>query len=57
MGVGGGGGGVQVYGICSCRLVYKEVVKTLSNYKNLTSGDLRIVLVVIRLGVTGLKKG
>ena len=55
--MGVGGGGVRVYGIRSRRLVYKEVVKTLSDYKNLASGDLRIVLVVIRLGVTGLKKG
>ena len=29
----GGVGGLQVYGIGSCRLVYKEVVKVLSDYK------------------------
>ena len=38
--------------------VYKEVVGALSNcnVRNLTSGDLVILLVVIRPGVTGLKK-
>ena len=38
------------------RLVYKEVVEAQSAIKNLTSGDLGISLVVLRLGVTGLKK-
>ena len=28
-----GMGGLQVYGICSCRLVYKEVIEVRSNYK------------------------
>ena len=46
---------LQVHGIRSRRLVYKEVVENRLNY-NLTSGDLEIPLVVIRLGVTGLKK-
>ena len=43
-----GAGGIQLYGIRDRRLVYKEVVQALSN--------LGILLVVIRLGVTGLKK-
>ena len=42
--------------ICVGRLVYKEVVEALSNTKNLSSGDLGILLVLIRLRVTGLKK-
>ena len=42
--------------ICVGRLVYKEVVEALSNTKNPSSGDLGILLVVIRLRVTGLKK-
>ena len=46
---------LQVYGICSCRQVYSEIVKAQSNYKNLTYCDLEISLVVIRMGVTGLK--
>ena len=46
---------LQVYGICSCRQVYSEIAKAQSNYKNLTYGDLEISLVVIRMGVTGLK--
>ena len=48
-----------MHGICSNRLVYKEVLEAGSNYqtiRNLTSGDLGIPLVAIRLGVTGLKK-
>ena len=48
-----------MHGICSHRLVYKEVLEARSNYqtvRNLTSGDLGIPLVEIRLGVTGLKK-
>ena len=36
--------------------MYKEVVEALSNTKNPSSGDLGILLVVIRLRVTGLKK-
>ena len=46
---------LQVHGICSCRQVYSEIVKAQSNYKNLTYCDLEISLVVIRMGVTGLK--
>ena len=49
-------GGLQVHRTRSRRLVYKEVVKTRLNTKNLTSGLLGIPLAVIRLGVTGLKK-
>ena len=48
-----------MHGICSHRLVYKEVLEARSNnqtVRNLTSGDLGILLVEIRLGVTGLKK-
>ena len=33
-----------------------QVVEALSNYKNVNCGDLEVLLVVIRLGVTGLKK-
>ena len=43
-------------GIRSCRLMYKEVVELLSDHESLTSGDLRILLVVIQLEATGLKK-
>ena len=45
-----------MHGIHSRRLVYKEVVEALSNYRDLTPGDLEIPLVVIRLGVTRLKR-
>ena len=45
-----GVGRLRVHGICSLILVYKDVV-----VRTLTSGDLVIPLVVIRLGVTGLK--
>ena len=38
------------------RLVSKEVIEAQSAIRNLTSGDLGISLVVVRLGVTGLKK-
>ena len=37
-------------------LVYREVFETLRNYKKINSGDLEILLVVIQLGVAGLKK-
>ena len=43
-----------VYGVCSCRLVYREIVKVGWHY--LTCGDLEILLVMIRLLVTRLKK-
>ena len=50
-------GGMEVHGIRGCRLVYKEVVEALKlQLKKLTSGDMRISLVVMRLGVSGLKK-
>ena len=45
-----GVGRLRVHGICSLILVYKDVV-----VRTLTCGDLVIPLVVIRLGVTGLK--
>ena len=45
-----------MHGIGRCRLVYKEVVGVDQTKRNLTSGDLRIPVVVIQLGVTGLKK-
>ena len=51
--MGGGWGGLQVHGICSCRLMWLTLDQTM---RNLTSGDLRILLVVIQLRVTGLKK-
>ena len=44
-------GGLQVYGIRSCRL--KEVVELYQTIRNLTSG---ILLVVFQLRVTGFKK-
>ena len=48
-----GVGGLQVHGICGCRMVHKEVVETLYTMRNLTSGDMGIPLVVIGLGVNG----
>ena len=42
--------------IGSLRLVYNEVVEVGLNYRNLTSSDLGIALVVIQVGVTGMKK-
>ena len=54
--MGGGGergGGLQVHGIRSCRLMWLRLDQTM---RNLTSGDLGILLVVIQLRVTGLKK-
>ena len=45
-----GVGRLRVHGIFSLILVYKDVV-----VRTLTCGDLVIPLVVIRLGVTGLK--
>ena len=45
-----------MHGTGRCRLVYKEVVEVDQTKRNLTSGDLRIPVVVIQLGVTGLKK-
>ena len=49
-------GRVQMHGIGSRKLVYKEVVEVQSNSKNFTSGDLGILFVLIQLGVTGLKQ-
>ena len=55
---GCGWGGLQVYGICSRRLVYSETVEAQSNYNKpyLWCGDLEISIVMIRLRVNGLKK-
>ena len=50
---GWGGGGLQVHEIRSCRLMWLRLDQTM---RNLTSGDLGILLVVIQLRVTGLKK-
>ena len=50
---GGGRGGPQVHGIRSCRLMWLKLDQTM---RNLTSGDLGILLVVIQLRVTGLKQ-
>ena len=47
------GGVLQVHGIRSCRLMWLRLDQTM---RNLTSGDLGILLVVIQLRVTGLKK-
>ena len=46
---------LQAHGICSCRLVYKEVVVA-QTIRKLTCGDSEILLVVNRLGVDRLKK-
>ena len=46
---------LQVPEICSRRLVYCEVVEVRSNYMK-SCDDLEIPLVMIRLGVTVLKK-
>ena len=45
-----------MHGIRGHRLVYRKVVETYQTRKNLTSGDMGILLVVIRLGVARLKK-
>ena len=50
---GGGRGGPQVHGIRSCRLMWLKPDQTM---RNLTSGDLGILLVMIQLRVTGWKK-
>ena len=46
-------GGLQVHDICNHRVMYGEVVEAI---RNLTGGDLKILLVVIQLGLTRLKK-
>ena len=48
-----GGGGLQVHGVRSCRLMSLSLDQSM---RNLTSGHLGILLVVIQLKVTGLKK-
>ena len=47
------GGGLQVHGIRSCRLMWLRLDQTM---RNLTSGDLGILFVVVQLRVNGLKK-
>ena len=47
------GGGLKLHGIRSCWLMWLRLDQTM---RNLTSGDLGILLVVIQLRVTGLKK-
>ena len=52
-----GVGELEVHGICNRSLVYREVVvRSDQTIRNLTFGDVEISLVVIRLGVTRLKK-
>ena len=52
-----GVGELEVHGICNRSLVYREVVVRLDQIiRNLTFGDVEISPVVIRLGVTRLKK-
>ena len=46
-------GGLKVHGICSYWLMQLRLDQTM---RNLTSGDLGMLLVVIQLRVTGLKK-
>ena len=45
-----------VHGICRCRLMYNEAAELDQAIRNLTCSDLEIPLVVIGLGVKGLKK-
>ena len=45
--------GLQVYGICSRRLIYSEALRL---DQTMIRGDLEIPLVIIQMGVTGLKK-
>ena len=46
-----------MHGICNRSLVYREVIVRLHQIiRNLIFGDVEILLVVIRLGVTRLKK-
>ena len=52
-----GVGEMEVHGICNHSLVYREVVVRLDQtLRNLTFGDVETSLVVIRPGVTRLKK-
>ena len=45
-----------MHGNCGCRLVYRKQLRLDQTIRNLTCGDLEISLVVIRLGVSRLKK-
>ena len=52
-----GEGELEVHGICNRSLVYWEkVVRLRQTIRNLIFGDVEILLVVIQLGVTRLKK-
>ena len=52
-----GEGELEVHGICNRSLVYREeVVRLDQSIRNLVFGDVEILLVVIQLGVTRLKK-
>ena len=47
---------LEVHGICNHRLVHREVLRLDQTVRNLACGDVDILLVMIRLGVTILKK-
>ena len=51
-----GVGGLQVHGIFNCKLVYREVVEALSNYKKSYLWLFRIIACDDPTGVTRLKK-
>ena len=51
-----GVGRLQLHGIRSRRLVYRKWLRLDQTMRNLNSGDLEILLVVIQLGETRLKK-
>ena len=52
-----GEGELEVHGICNRSLVYREeVVRLDQSIRNLVFGDVEILLVVLQLGVTRLKK-
>ena len=52
-----GAGELKVHGVCNRSSVYREVAVSLDqSIRNLTFDDVKISLVVIRLGVTRLKK-
>ena len=52
-----GEGELEVHGICNRSLVYREeVVRLDQSIRNLVFADVEILLVVIQLGVTRLKK-
>ena len=49
-------GGLYVHGICNQELLYREVLSLDQTIRNLTCSDVKISFVLIRLGVTALKK-